>query len=371
MKYPVNLKLFRRNAHSPSHQTLKLSMGNSNCEILDFCIPINSYFPTHNMLQKYADNLYEILKYYPSDSGDLSKIVAKVFGYDPECLLLFNGSTELITYINVFFVNNSICSEIPTFGRWVDQPQELGKRIFQFEAKEEDNYRVDPEEYANFVLKSGADIAVICNPNNPTGSLLSHSEMVNLLDRLKSIDLIIVDEAFIDFSYPDPRDIPSMAHEAMRRDNVIVVKSLGKNLGLHGVRLGYAIAPACIIKKLNTVTPKWNINGIAEAVIRDLADNFDLYESARKKQIQDRFYLEDQLKQFSHIKVFPSTTNFVYLKLPDNIDGYDFRNRMIGNHGCFIRECGNKVGSSSQYIRIAVCPKDKVDILIQALKEEL
>lgn len=370
-KYPVNLELFNRTSHNPSYHSLQSSMGDIDLKIIDYCIPVNSYFPTAEMIKHYADNIYEILKYYPDHGEDLSKIVAKVFGYQSENLIMCNGATELVTYLNQHFVKESICVPVPTWGRWTDQPKELGKKVVYYERKEENDYHLNPQDFVDFALKNKVDSVVICNPNNPTGALLSKHEMMEIIDGLSSIGLIIVDEAFIDFSYEDAKDIPSVSDVATQRENLVVVKSLGKNLGLHGVRLGYGIACEKVIQKLYTLTPKWNINGMSEALILDLEKYFQDYEMARKRQVQDRLYFENRLLEVPYLKVFPSITNFIYVKLPEHVDGVQLRNNLILNHGCFIRLCHDKIGSSGQYIRLAVRPKDQTDILINALNEEL
>jgi histidinol-phosphate/aromatic aminotransferase/cobyric acid decarboxylase-like protein len=66
-----------------------------------------------------------------------------------------------------------------------------------------------------------------------------------------------------------------------------------------------------------------------------------------------------------------SQANFAFIQIPDQWDGQQLRDRLIKNHKLFVRECGNKIGSSSRYFRIAARPKEDTDRLIAALREEL
>src|SRR5207302_11111059 len=104
--------------------------------------------------------------------------------------------------------------------------------------------------------------------------------------------LLVVDESFIDFS---EELIPTVIQEAIQRPNVVVLKSLGKNFGLHGVRFGFAAANARLAARLREAIPQWNINGLAEMIIQELPDFTSDYEDSRRRVIQDRFYAEKRL----------------------------------------------------------------------------
>ena len=84
--------------------------------------------------------------------------------------------------------------------------------------------------------------------------------------------------------------------------------------------------------------------------------------------ISDRDYLHQELSRLPDIKIFPTNSNFVFFRCPDWANGTDLRNLLIRREGLFVRECGNKIGSSSQFIRVAANPKEKTDLLIEGLK---
>lgn len=367
--FPVDLSLFEGTAHSPSFLNLRRSMGRPDLTLRDYCIPVNPYFPTSGMFDDLRRGLEESLKYYPSSNEDLTRLLCQAIGLDPASVVLANGSTELITWIDRLFVNGCLATPVPTFGRWTDQPAETGKRVATFETRPEEHFALDVDRFAAFVRRSGARAAAICNPNNPTGALVSRDQVLRLLNLLAGLELIVIDESFIDFA--DIEAIPSVAREAAERGNVVVLKSLGKNFGLHGVRFGYAVAQPGLIATVRGALPHWNVNGVAEAVIRSLADHMGEYERGRRRVIRDRQALEDALRCVPGLCVFPSRANFVYVRVPDEIDGVGLRNRLLTEHGCFVRECGNKLGSDHRYFRIAARPSEAIPPLIEALRDGL
>jgi histidinol-phosphate/aromatic aminotransferase/cobyric acid decarboxylase-like protein len=367
MVFPVDLTLFEGTAHSPSFLSLRRSMGRPDLTLRDYCIPVNPYFPTRAMFDELRAGLEESLKYYPSSNEDLTRVLCRAIGLDPASVVLANGSTELITWIDRLFVDDSLATPVPTFGRWTDQPAETGKAVAAFEMTPEDDFALDVDRFAAFVRRRGARAAAICNPNNPTGALVPRDQVVRLLDLLRDLEIVVVDESFIDFA--DAGAIPSVARDAAERANVVVLKSLGKNLGLHGVRFGYAVARPGLAAIVRKALPHWNVNGVAEAVIRSLAGHADEYERGRRRVVRDRQALELALRGVEGLRVFPSRANFVYVRLPDEVDGVGLRNRLLTEHGCLVRECGNKLGSDRRYLRIAARPREAIPPLIDAIRE--
>jgi histidinol-phosphate/aromatic aminotransferase/cobyric acid decarboxylase-like protein len=367
MVFPVDLTLFDGTVHSPSFLNLRRSMGRPDLTLRDYCIPVNPYFPTPAMFDELRLGLEESLKYYPSSNQELTRLLSRAIGLDPASVVLANGSTELITWIDRLFVTGGLATPVPTFGRWTDQPAETGKAVATFETTPENDFGLDVDRFASFVRRSGARAAAICNPNNPTGALVPRDQVVRLLDLLADLDLVVIDESFIDFA--DIESIPSVAREAAERANVVVLKSLGKNFGLHGVRFGYAVAQPRVIETVRKALPHWNVNGIAEAVIRSLAGHMGEYERGRRRVIRDRQALEAALHSVDGLRVFVSRANFVYARVPDEIVGVGLRNRLLTEHGCFVRECGNKLGSDQRYFRIAARPSEAIPPLIDALRE--
>lgn len=359
--------LFRDTAHSPSFFALARELGPEAKDLADFCIPCNPYFPTEEMFTQLSERMRTILTFYPSDPATITTQLAGVLGLSPACVSMANGSTELITWIDHLLVRESIAVPVPTFGRWTDQPLETGKRVDMFPLREADGFELDVDEYLAFVRARGCRVAVLCNPNNPDGGYLQRREVLRFADALTDLDLVVIDESFIDFVEVERG--ASVAAEAALRPNVIVLKSLGKNYGLHGVRFGYQVANPALTRRVGGALPKWNLNSFAEAVVFMLAGHAAEYAESLRLLARDRFLMAAELGRFPELTVYSSQANFLLVKLPAGVDGAELRDFLLAEHRLLIRDCGNKIGLSSQYIRFGVRPEPEVERLVEGLRD--
>lgn len=356
--------MFRQGNHSPSFSTVARSMGGT-ANVLDFCTPCNPYFPTPDMFGQLSSQLEAILKYYPSDANTIAGQLASVVGLPPQTIAMANGSTELITWIDQLMIRESVAIPVPTFGRWTDQPLETGKRVDMFQLHEENGFALDVDDYIDFIRSRRSRVAVVCNPNNPDGGFLPQREVIRLLDSLSDLDLVIIDESFIDFV--DCEANPSVAQAAMLRSNVLVLKSLGKNFGLHGIRFGYVVGNPALVQEVRRFLPKWNLNSLAEAVVFMLRDHLDSYRLSLQLLARDRYEMAAELRQLPGVTVYPSQANFLLLKLPPGADGGLMRDYLLSQHGVLVRECGNKLGITSQFVRVVVRARADVQRLLGGL----
>lgn len=365
MTFPVDLSLVRSVNHMPAVPVLERSMNRPDLQLHDFCIPVNSYFPSGDVFDDLRKRLGEILRYYPSDNQTVSELIAELLDLNADNIVAANGSTELITWINQKLIRTNLVTDVPTFGRWTDNARELGRVVHPFFRRRDQEFRIDVPELIQFVHQRRGRAMVICNPSNPTAAVMTRAQLRQLLDATRHLDVVVVDESFVDFVAED--HIPSIACEIQDYDNVIVLKSLGKNFGLHGLRCGYAVASTKIVSMLRHVLPPWNVNALAEEFIRVMSTCRRQYEWSRRQTVRDSRRLEYQLGQIHGLTTFPSHANFVYCELDEAIPGEELRDALLHQYGCFVRECGSKLGSSSQFLRIATRPNEQQDILVHAL----
>ncbi len=360
--------LFRGTAaHSPSMAAL--ARESDGVGPIDFCIPCNPYFPTPGMFDELAGRLREIITYYPSSADTITAELCALLQLPPSCVAMGNGSTELITWIDHLLVRESLAIPVPTFGRWTDQPMETGKRVDMFPLQESTGFALDPAKYIQFIRARGTRVAVICNPNNPDGGFLSRQTVVNFMDALQDLDLVIIDESFLEFA--DAENEPSVVEEAVLRPNVIVLRSLGKNFGLHGIRFGYLVANPALAGKIRSMLPKWNLNSFAETVVFMLKEHGAEYMESLHLVRRDRLDMARQLTALPGLTVYPSQGNFLFVRLPVGAEGTVVRDRLLTEHRILVRECGNKIGSSSRFLRLVVRPQVDVRRLVSGLEQVL
>jgi histidinol-phosphate/aromatic aminotransferase/cobyric acid decarboxylase-like protein len=147
------------------------------------------------------------------------------------------------------------------------------------------------------------------------------------------------------------------------------LKSLGKNYGLHGIRFGYLLANPAIAGKIAKALPKWNLNSLAEKVVFMISEHTADYEQSLRLLSRDRRAMGDELNRVPGLTVFPSQGNFILVKLPAEWSGVGLRDFLVAKHGVYTRECGNKLGMSSQFMRLVVRPAADVDRLIDGMED--
>ncbi|MFE2461328.1 pyridoxal phosphate-dependent aminotransferase [Streptomyces sp. NPDC059402] len=363
--------LFRGTAaHSPSMAALTRESGEAaGAGPVDFCIPCNPYFPTPAMFEELAGRLRDIVTYYPSSADTITAELCGLLQLPPQCVAMGNGSTELITWIDHLLVRESLAVPVPTFGRWTDQPMETGKRVDMFPLQEAGGFALDLARYAEFVRARGTRAVVVCNPNNPDGGYLHKQALVQFMDAMADRDLVVIDESFLEFA--DAEAEPSVVQEAMLRPNVVVLRSLGKNFGLHGIRFGYLVANPALAGRVRSMLPKWNLNSFAEHVVFMLRDHGPEYARSLHQVRRDRLEMSAQLSALPGLTVYPSQGNFLFVRLPVGAEGTAVRDRLLTEHRILVRECGNKIGSSSRFLRLVVRPQVDVRRLVSGLEQVL
>jgi threonine-phosphate decarboxylase len=355
-------ELFNVRSHNPSFFSVKESTVYKG-PLVDFCIPVNLHFPPPQMVQRIGEHLPEILRYYPDYAEVHAKHIAEIAGVPPECIVPANGSTEIITRL-CHLTRGPILTPIPTFSRWTDLPSELGIPLHTIEHDVRRNFRLEVADLVSRVNDLGVRMLVISNPNNPTGAWFEAAEIEELVLGLPEVELIVVDESFIDFS-----DLESAVNLIPKAQNLVVVKSLGKSLGWHGVRLGYAAMNPRAAELLRSELPFWNINGLAAYILKSMSEFMDDFRQSLTLVARDRAYMLNQLEQVHGLRVFPSQANFLYVELPRTVSGRELRDCLLEQYGLMVRECSNKIGSSERYLRLAVQTKDAVDLLVAALRQ--
>ena len=356
--------LFNVRSHNPSFFSVNESAVYKG-PLLDFCIPVNLHFPPPQMVQRISERLPEILRYYPDYADVHAKHIGDIAGVRPECIVPANGSTEIITRL-CHLTRGPILTPVPTFSRWTDLPQELGIPLHTIKHDVRRNFRLEVAELVSRVNELDVRMLVISNPNNPTGAWFEAGEIEELVLSLREVELIVIDESFLDFS-----DLQSAVTLIPRAENLVVVKSLGKSLGWHGVRLGYAAMNSRAADLLRAQLPLWNVNGLAAYILKILSEFKDEFRQSLTLVAQDRMYMLNQLERIPGLRVFSSKANFLYIELPPKLSGRKLRDRLLEQYGLMVRECSNKIGSSEQYLRLAVQTNEAVDLLFHALRREL
>lgn len=355
--------LFYETSHSPSLADL---VGYEKAkEIIDFCFIANPYYPTPEMLRDLQQNLPNLIKSYPSSNAAASqKNLAEVLHVNPENLLIGNGATELIVLINTMLIDR-IAIPIPTFGEYIEKLKDQ-RDAELFALDPERGYRLDLGEYLDWAQRRAMRALLVINPGNPTGQFIPLDEMVDFVQRAKDMELVIVDESFIDFA-GDP--VPSLLSVARQFSNLLIVRSMSKHCGVPGLRLGYCYSENLyVLNRLRRFIPTWNLNTLAQYFLSQLPATDGEYHKARKRLIEDVAWLQEALASVPGIEAYPTGANFVLFKLGNRWTAAELQARLLEDHLMYVRDCSNKVGMDVYHVRVASQGRAKDARLVEALR---
>ena len=195
----------------------------------------------------------------------------------------------------------------------------------------------------------------ICHPNNPTGRPFP-LELVDSLARQWSETLFVVDEAYLTLSEGVESASPLIEH-----GNVVILRSLTKDLGLAGLRVGYAMAAVPILDAVRKVLPPWSLSGLAQAGALAALMDADHQARARAAVAASRLHLLAGLRRIG-LHPFPTVANFVLVPVGDAPTVHE---RLLAE-GLAVRDCTSF--GLPDCIRIGVRPIADQELLLAALK---
>lgn len=288
----------------------------------------------------------------------LKKKIAAIKNIAPEKIFLGNGSDEPIDIVLRSFCEpglDNVVSIDPTYGMY-----QVAADINNVEVRKvklDENYDFKAEDLlnaANLYTKA----IFICSPNNPSGNLLSRTEIEKLITSFDG--LIVIDEAYIDFA-PESSLLP----ELDKYPNLIVLQTFSKAWGMAGIRLGMAFAQAEIIKVFNKVKYPYNINILTQQKALELLDKKEEIATWVEVLLAERTKLMATLPQFPFVqKVYPTDSNFILVKMHDARGIYDY----LTENKIIVRD-RSKVTLCEDSLRITVGSPEENDRLIETLKE--
>lgn len=345
-------------------QLSSLYGGYWNRNVLDFCYMTNRYFPPRRMIEDMQVRLPELIGSYPSTNWYLSSLLAAQVGLSEKELVVGNGASELINAVVARYVHR-LAVPMPTFEEFVNRAKILGREVSPFVPSQ--RFDLDVDAFIEHVKDTGSDSALLIRPNNPTGSYLSKGDLVYFLDRMRSLNLVLVDESFLDFA--DAEADPSALDLIHEYRNLLVLKSLSKNCGIPGIRLGYAATgDAERLTDLRNDLPIWSINSFAQYFLEEMVDyRMEYSESCRKVRGATRELVRG-LAEVPYLYPFPTQGNFVLCQILYGFTGEDLTNRLFEDSRVIVNNCGSKDGLQGDFIRIACRTDEDNSLLVEALK---
>ena len=221
-------------------------------------------------------------------------------------------------------------------------------------------FKLDVPAIKQAVQEHRPKILFLTSPNNPDGGMISESELLELLELPV---LVVLDEAYIEFSEEESR-----MNWVQRRDNLVVLRTFSKCAALAGLRVGYGAFPSNMIDYLWRAKQPYNVSVAAEVAAVAALSNVEYINTVRNALVSEREVLFAALRdEVPYLEPYPSSSNFILCKVTGGRSAGQLRKDLAQQYGVMIRHYSTK--ELDDYVRISVGTPDQTKLLLAALRQ--
>jgi histidinol-phosphate/aromatic aminotransferase/cobyric acid decarboxylase-like protein/choline kinase len=356
---PNDLQVAEFAFHRNRKEILEYNFGGYwNYDVLDFCFIRNMHFPNHAMISELRNSLPDLIHNYGSRQAVLDRKMSWFLLCKEANVLALNGASQIYPMLAARFGTAKALIPQPSFGEY--------PRIFKNRTTYDDKVGFDLKGIER--QSAGADIVVFVNPNNPTGSLIP-SEWIYAFAEKNQAQTVIVDESFIEFA-----DVPSVLSllEKKPLNNVLIIKSLSKSLGVPGIRLGYAYTCNTeLMHYLRSQVPIWNMNSIAEHYLEIILKHRNALKRSFEQTAKDRAAFGERLAACPQVeRVYPSAGDFLLVELKGKASAAaQLTNLLLEKYSIYVKDVTDKFNNGKGYLRLAVRLPEENERVVKALND--
>ncbi|MEG0999339.1 MAG: histidinol-phosphate transaminase [Clostridiales bacterium] len=300
---------------------------------------------------------------YPDGYGyDLRMSISEKLGVKPGELIFGDGSNEIIKLLSLVYLDkgDEIIAPMPSFSEYSRLAAVCGAVCKAIPLTED--FIVDLPAMVG-AISCKTKIIYICNPNNPTGTVINKRLLLQMMHRIGNDILVVLDEAY--FEYVDDENSPNGLDFFKEFSNVVVMRTFSKAYGLAGLRVGYAVANQSVVNDVNKVREPFNVNSLAQvAAIAAFNDKEYIKKSINYNKVE-RDFVSTSLKTMG-LNVIPSQGNFVLVNV--GIKCNIVFNELL-KKGIIVRS-GDVFGYPTS-IRVSIGLREENNYFLKELKELL
>lgn len=335
-------------------------------EIVCFSANVNPLGLSDTIKKDLASNLDIITRYPDRNYTSLKAAIGSYTGASPAHIVVGNGSTELIS----LFISQRAPKKAlvlgPTYSEYARELSLVGGVLQYYNLREDEGFRLNINDFLSAITQD-IELVIICNPNNPTSSALTCSEMERVIAECKKRDVfVMIDETYVEFA-PVVEEISSIPL-AGKYDNFMVIRGVSKFFAAPGLRFGYGITSnenflASLLKHQNP----WSLNSVAAYAGELMLKDTEYIQKTRELICSERRKMTDALSKSSAFKPYPAYGNFILVKLlEDGVTSFDIFEKAI-REKMMIRDCSSFEALNGEYIRFCIMMPEDNERLLQIL----
>ncbi len=277
----------------------------------------NPYGPSSAVRQAITGAFDKICRYPWVAADEVRQKVAAKEGVSPDHVLLTVGSTEglKITALALGLHEGETIAGTPTFEAMLRYAETFGGYVNRVPALNDENLTLDLDEMERRTT-SNTRLVFICNPNNPTGSILPAARLRDFCETVSRKTVVFSDEAY--FDYVTEPGYPSMVELVKKGANVIVARTFSKVYGLAGIRIGYLVARPDLIRRIDAAQID-SPNILALHAANTALDDREFYQYSLKMNAEGKALICQTLDALK-MPYVRSHANFVFFKTGRDIN---------------------------------------------------
>ena len=325
----------------------------------------NPWGPSPKAMEAIKDEIKSINRYPESQLHELVAEIAEYSGVDDSQVIIGgDGADEIIDVLAKTFIDagDEFIVPLPSYMYYEYLLKQYGAKPVYARWDLEEN-KLDVDSIFDAVTDK-TKMMFLCSPNNPTGTLIDKEVLMDIASKNHDV-LIVIDEAYFEYSEVTNKDLINDF------DNIFIIRTMSKVLGLAGMRIGYGLACAEIIEYMHRIKPVFSLTRLSfVAALNTFRDKAYIEESI-KKGIESRQYLYDEVSKIDGLNVFPSKSNFMLINVRDT--GFTATELALElmKKGIIVRDCTSFKGLDEYWIRISICTLEEDKKFIEILKEVL
>lgn len=315
---------------------------------------------------KAIENEIKSINRYPE--SQLHELVAEIAKYsqvkDSQVIIGGDGADEIIDVLAKTFIDDGdeFIVPLPSYMYYEYLLKQYGaKPVYARWDLEKNELDVD-SIYESITEKT--KMIFLCSPNNPTGTLIDKKILAEIAFKNPEI-LIVIDEAYFEYSEVTNKDLID------EYNNIFIIRTMSKVLGLAGMRIGYGLACEEIIEYMHRIKPVFSLTRLSFVAALNTFKDTEYIRDSIEKGIESRQYLYDEISKIEGLNVFPSKSNFMLIGIKDT--GFTAAELALElmKKGIIVRDCTSFKGLDEYWIRISICTLEEDKKFIEILKEVL
>lgn len=322
----------------------------------------NPLGPAPEVIETIRSRAGDVYLYPDSDSRDLKELLSEHYNLPAENIFIGNGSDEILDLLMTLLLEEGgqVIQGDPAFIKYELAVVSRGGESIKIPLDDKHRHQLDEMAAA---VTDDVKVIFICNPNNPTGTMVSREEIEDFLENISDDILVVVDQAYIEYITAD--DYFDGVELLDKHPNLFLMRTFSKAYGLAGMRIGYALGNAQLIDYLNRIRGPFNVNRMAQEAAVTAFKAEDHLKKCQQMNREEKEYLYQEFSKLG-LEYIETETNF--MMVDTGLDAAQVF-KELQQRGVIIRP-GSQFGMES-WIRVTIGTREENDFFLNKFKELL